>query len=346
MSNPKIITKLVNYQNIDQDNYLYEHPQRVEGGNTVCYDANCYYDLGDDTITPVFFETKPLITTTGIYSIGNEYMMDLEIPRGGKFLDFLLEEDELNINTVMENSEQWFGDEFPLEVVQEKYKASLLFRNQGENPILRTEIPSQNGMPKIEIFNEAGETMNISDIESNSRIACIVRKKALRFMKETFNTVYMVYKIKVFSTSNEEEHLLPPGDIFSDAEESDSDDEPADMPTTFTNVSTSVNDDDSSDDDALHLADSDLEDVLADSDEEQLPEEQQEHVEEPTDKLPTEQQVEEQQELEQATDMNDIELDLQEVNLSGGDSEELEDEVVNEDVNANITPQEFPDFDL
>jgi hypothetical protein len=324
MSNPKIITKLVNYQAIDQDNYLYEHPQRVEGGNTVCYDANCYYDLGEDTITPVFFETKPLITTTGIYSIGNEYMMDLEIPRGSKFLDFLLEEDELNINTVMENSEQWFGDEFPLEVVQEKYKGSLLFRNQGENPILRTEIPSQNGVPKIEIFNEAGESMNISDIDSNSRIACIIRKKSLRFMKETFNTVYMVYKIKLFSTSNEEEHLLPPGDIFSDAEESDSDDEPADIPTTFSNVSTP---DDSSDDESLHLADSDLEDILADSDEEQPTDEQNDNT-------------------ETENSLNDIEVNLEEVNLSGGDSEELEDEEVEEHTNNSIIPQSFPDFDI
>jgi hypothetical protein len=310
MSDPKIITKLVNYQNIDQDNYLYEHPQRVEGGNTVCYDANCYYDLGENTITPVFFETKPLITTTGIYSIGSEYMMDLEIPRGGKFLDFLLEEDEININTVMENSEQWFGDEFPLEVVQEKYKASLLFRNQGENPILRTEIPSQSGMPKIEIFNEAGESMNISDIGSNSKIACIIRKKSLRFMKETFTTVYMVYKLKVFSTVSEEENLLPPGDIFSEAEESDSDDEHVDIPTTFSNITN----DDSSDDESLHLDDSDLEDVLADSDEEN----------------------------------NIDDLNLQEINISdnGGDDEELSEESVSASLNTNITPQEFPDFDL
>ena len=89
MSNPNIVTKLVNYQNINQDNYLYEQPQRVEGGNTVCYDANCYYDLGENTITPVFFETKPLITTTGVYSIGNEYMLDLEIPVVVNFLIFI-----------------------------------------------------------------------------------------------------------------------------------------------------------------------------------------------------------------------------------------------------------------
>jgi hypothetical protein len=324
MSNPKIITKLVNYQAIDQDNYLYEHPQRVEGGNTICYDSNCYYDLGDDTITPVFFETKPLITTTGIYTIGNEYKMDLEIPRGSKFLDFLLEEDELNINTVMENSEEWFGDEFPLEVVQEKYKGSLLFRNQGENPILRTEIPSQGGIPKVEIFNEAGESMNISDIDSNSRIACIIRKKSLRFMKETFNTVYMIYKIKLFSTSSEEEHLLPPGDIFSEAEESDSDDEPVDMPMTFTNVSTPSSDNDSSDDESLHLDDSNLEEIIADSDSEIIADSDSE---------------------EEPQDIN-FDLDLQEVQLSGGDDEEIEDEPVKSDTNTNIIPQEFPDFDI
>jgi hypothetical protein len=334
MSNHKIITKLINYQAIDQDNYLYEHPQRVEGGNTICYDANCYYDLGDNTITPVFFETKPLITTTGIYTIGNEYKMDLEIPRGGKFLDFLLDEDELNINTVMENSEEWFGDEFPLEVVQEKYKGSLLFRNQGENPILRTEIPNQGGVPKVEIFNEAGESMNISDIDSNSRIACIIRKKSLRFMKETFNTVYMVYKIKVFSTTSEEENLLPPGDIFSDAENSDSDDEPADMPMTFSNVDKSSNDD-SSDDESLHLVDSDLEDVLEDSD----IEEDKYNIEENLNNVDEEQTT-----VDTENEFND--LDLQEVQLSGGDNEELDDEPVESDSVASITPQNFPDFDL
>lgn len=345
MSNPKIITKLVNYQAIDQDNYLYEHPQRVEGGNTVCYDANCYYDLGENTITPVFFETKPLITTTGIYTIGNEYKMDLEIPRGGKFLDFLLEEDELNINTVMENSEEWFGDEFPLEVVQEKYKGALLFRNQGENPVLRTEIPSQGGVPKIEIFNEAGETINISDIDSNSRIACIIRKKSLRFMKETFNTVYMVYKIKVFSTTTDEEHLLPPGDIFSDAE--DSDDEPADIPTTFSNISAPASDDESSDDESLHLVDSDLEDVLADSDverEDTNTEEQENTTEDEQEDTNTELQYTNTEETD--SELDDLELDLQEVQLSGGDNEELEEETVESDAVASITPQSFPDFDL
>lgn len=357
MSNPSIVTKLVNYQNINQDNYLYEQPQRVEGGNTVCYDANCYYDLGENTITPVFFETKPLITTTGIYSIGNEYMMDLEIPRGGKFLDFLLEEDELNINTVMENSEEWFGDQFPLEVVQEKYKGALLFRNQGENPILRTEIPSQNGVPKVEIFNEAGETMNISDIDSNSRIACIMRKKALRFMKETFNTVYMVYKIKVFSTTNEEENLLPPGDIFSDAEDSDSDDEPADIPSTFNNVMTGDNDAESSDDESLHIGESDIDDLLETDDEELQAEVEEQVAEEEStthqdnthEDTTTHQDTLAEETSTQDDDLSDLELDLEEVNLasgSGGDDEELEDELVENTSNASITPQDFPDFDL
>lgn len=366
MSNPKTVTKLLNYQNIDQDNYLYEQPQRVEGGNSVCYDANCYYDLGENTITPVFFETKQLITTTGIYNIGNEYMMDLEIPRGGKFLDFLLEEDELNINTVMENSEEWFGDEFPLEVVQEKYKGSLLFRNQGENPILRTEIPSQNSVPKIEIFNEAGESMNISDIDSNCRIACIMRKKGLRFMKETFNCVYMVYKIKVFSTSGEEENLLPPGDIFSDQEDSDSDDEPVDIPSTFSNVTNGDSDsDDDSDNESLHIGD--LDDALnsdSDDDEEYDNNDGNNGDNNNNDNNDDDDNGNDNNDDDNNNDNNEsdnetgdeeddelagLELDLQEVNLTsgtGGDEEELGEEQVDTSSNVCITPQAFPDFEL
>lgn len=356
----KIVTRLINFNNIEQGNYLYENPQRVEGGNY--YESNCFYNLeeddeGNQCITPVFFETKPLITPTGIYNIGNDYMLDLEIPRGSKLLDFLMEEDDLNINTVMENSEEWFGKEFPLSAVQEKYKSCILFKNQGSNPVLRVNINSSNNMPKIEIFNEAGESMDISDVESNCRVACIMRKKGLSFYRETFKPTYTVYKIKLFSNSStESDNLLPPGDIFSDAESSSDNDTDDDMPETFNDVNDNDSDNESVDIEKELFNINNLENEVSDDSEEDSEEDSNNDSDDSDNNSNDEDEHDndENDDTENNNNVNDdldLELNLEEVNITsgdGGEDEELEEDSVNNNTtsSSSITAQELPDFDF
>jgi hypothetical protein len=207
--------KLLNYQNINTDKYEYLEP--VKASN--CYMSSCVYNIDGSNRLPYYFQTPRLHTPTGIYKIRNEYKMDLIIPVDSPFLEYLINEDDKNIQITSDNSEEWFDEHFTNQEVSDKYKTSLIFRQGGEDPILRVNIPSYRGNPKCEVFDVKGKECDWSAVQPESQLIGILEKIGIKFYKEVLTGEYELHKIKVYNHA--EQSKLPKGYLFQDEESED-----------------------------------------------------------------------------------------------------------------------------
>jgi hypothetical protein len=208
MSESKFI---IRFSNVDRNKYVYYSPVTAKNGVVEC---RCEYKQDNNKTVPFFFESPKLIAASGIISLDNKFYIDLVVPMASPFLDWLLAEDEKNIDVTADNSEDWLGERTSVEEISQGYKTSLVFRSQDKNPILRVNIPNNRGKPGIEVFDNNKKLTTISEVVPGVEVACIMEKQPLRFYRDKFTGEYLIYKLKVCSTSQVVK--LPPGYIFSE----------------------------------------------------------------------------------------------------------------------------------
>ena len=208
MSESKFI---IRFSKVDRNKYVYYSPVTAKNGVVEC---RCEYKQDNNKTVPFFFESPKLIAATGIISLDNKFYIDLIVPMASDFLDWLLAEDEKNIEVTADNSEDWLGERTSVEEISQGYKTSLVFRSQDKDPILRVNIPNNRGKPGIEVFDNNKKLTTISEVIPGVEVACIMEKQPLRFYRDKFTGEYLIYKLKVCSTSQVVK--LPPGYIFSE----------------------------------------------------------------------------------------------------------------------------------
>ena len=208
MSESKFI---IRFSKVDRNKYVYYSPVTAKNGVVEC---RCEYKQDNNKTVPFFFESPKLIAATGIISLDNKFYIDLVVPMASEFLDWLLAEDEKNIEATANNSEDWLGERTSVEEISQGYKTSLIFRSQDKDPILRVNIPNNRGKPGIEVFDNNKKLTTISEVVPGVEVACIMEKQPLRFYRDKFTGEYLIYKLKVCSTSQVVK--LPPGYIFSE----------------------------------------------------------------------------------------------------------------------------------
>ena len=265
--------KLLNYQSINTDKYEFLEP--VKANN--CYLSTCIYNLDGTNRLPYYFQTPKLYTTTGIYKIRNDYKMDLVIPVDDPFLAYLINEDDKNIQVTSDNSEEWFDEHFTTQEVSDKYKTSLIFRQGGEDPILRVNISSYRNKPRCEVFDVKGKECDYSFIQPESYIVGILEKVGINFYKDILTGGYELHKVKVYN--HLEQSKLPKGYIFDDDNVND-DDENLEDDSDDDDDDENLEDDSDDDDDDENLEDDsddddddeNLEDDSDDDDDDENPE--------------------------------------------------------------------------
>lgn len=210
--------KLLNYKNLLFDKYEYNQPFKTQNGT---YLSICNYRLSRSEQVPFFIETPKLKTVSGIIKLENKFYIDLELSHSGDvglFYNFLLKNDENNISICHENSEEWFGQRMPLNVIQQCYKTPIILKSGGQLPVIRMHIPSYKGNIMCEIYNHKKELINdFSCINENDVVVMIVEFGGIMFSSQTFVPYYEVQKIKIFK--DKDERNLPSGYLFSDLDE-------------------------------------------------------------------------------------------------------------------------------
>lgn len=214
MSSPAISSdfKLLDFRYVNRDKYEYSDLEKVNPRMMV---SNCYYAYDQSRKYLYYFETPRVRTLTEVYKVGDRFMLDLVVPLGSLFMDYLVSEDETNISATIDNSVNWFGSQIPPEVASEKYKSSLILRSGGEDPVFRVNIPSYRGKPVLEVYDNMRRPIDISRIKPDMEIACICQKVGIRFSNTTFSGEYDCFKIKI-TQQQVSAPKIPTGYVFND----------------------------------------------------------------------------------------------------------------------------------
>lgn len=210
--------KILNYKNLMFDKYEYLQPHKTNSGN---YISICNYKLSRNELLPFLFETPKIKLASGIMNIDNKYYLDLELSQTneiGLFYQFILKNDDHNIDVCHCNSKEWFGHTMPISVIQNYYKSPIILRSNGLLPIIRVRLPSYKGNILTELYNVRKERIDdLTIINEGDYIMGIIEYTGLSFGSQIFSPCYELQKIKIYKDN--ENRNIPTGYLFSDTNE-------------------------------------------------------------------------------------------------------------------------------
>ena len=364
--------KLLNYKHINRDKYRYMPP--VDSGEGY-HQSECLYDYdqtGKNMIAH-YIQTPRLLAATSIYMLENKHYLDVVVPYGSQFLEYLTSDDEKNILATSEHSgdADWFSSHYSVDDVVDQYVSPLVFRGNSDDPVMRLEVPSYQGKPLCEVFDVNQQLATTDLVKPGTEVIGVISKDGLRFFADRLTGTYTLHKLKVLTDKDQAKKQLPRGYLFDDEQEDqkdqedqedqenddtsdDDDDEDVgaeDMGIlTDEDVDLDISDDDDSDseeeqdedgeeiqdEDGEEVQDEDGEEVLYDDEGEEVHEEEGEEVHEEEGEEVHEEEGDELDKIQFTPELgeNREELvidDLTNINLDldGGDDEEVEEEEIN-----------------
>ncbi len=219
---------VLDYRQIDLDNLRYNAPRKINGK----YMAKVkYYDEKNDFMENIIIKLDSLKCRSSIIISENRCYLELELEADDdKLYNFFADLDDVNINMAYKNSKDWFGEEFPLDIIDDYHKQFIRLGGKNKKPSIKIKIPYEEGKILLENFNE-------NHFQKDKTINCIIEYDGLRFLKQQFTsewtlTGYEVENQYEFKEMTEEEvneieeiqqmtEIVPMGEIVSTEEEID-----------------------------------------------------------------------------------------------------------------------------
>ena len=110
--------------------------------------------------------------------------LEVEVPNNKMDLyDLFLSLDDKNIKTTVQNSNDWFGKDLPLEAIDDMYKRSSKPFKKNTNPKIRLRLPVIKNEIKCAVYDQKRVFVDINEIKENSDIILIIHIRGLKFLK-------------------------------------------------------------------------------------------------------------------------------------------------------------------
>ena len=143
--------KVIDYKKFQLSKLVYDKPVKSKGG---CLMTKTGYKLDNQTI-PIYIQTPKLKTNSGIILNDTRSYIDLELDKNHLgFYEFITNLDEQNLTTTHSNSEEWFGQTLPMDVIDDFYNSPLKMSKLEKAPNVKFKIPVSKGRPLCEIFGK------------------------------------------------------------------------------------------------------------------------------------------------------------------------------------------------
>ena len=189
--------KVFDFNEINLKHFTYEKPQKK--GQS--YFSNLSYKQH----TPIHLITPKLRCLSSISDIisNKSSTIDVElISKDHAFYDFFTNLDLKNVQTTFSNSEQWFGKEIPIELIDDMYKRTNKPIKKDEKPKLSFKLPFYKEQLQCPIYNQTNDLINIDNIEPNIELSMCLHIKGLKILRSTYYCDIYVSQIKVFQKQN------------------------------------------------------------------------------------------------------------------------------------------------
>ena len=142
------------------------------------------------------------------------------IPNGKYGLyDFFLSLDDENIKQTVKNTNEWFGKEIPLEVIDTMYKRiSQPFRKES-NPKLKFQLPVLRQQIQCGIYNQQRVFQDISEVKEKTEVILVLHIRGLKILKHSFHCDCYVSQIKVYQPIEERYNIIKDYSIIDEGDD-------------------------------------------------------------------------------------------------------------------------------
>ena len=187
--------KVIDYKKFQLSKLVYDKPVKSKGG---CLMTKTGYKLDNQTI-PVCIQTPKLKTNTGIILNDTRSYIDLELDKNHLgFYEFITNLDEQNLTTTHSNSEEWFGQTLPMDVIDDFYNSPLKMSKLEKAPNVKFKIPVSKGRPICEIFGENARPLDHSLVTKDTEVICILQLVGIKYYKQRFECDWQVLQMRAF----------------------------------------------------------------------------------------------------------------------------------------------------
>ena len=116
---------ILDYRTINLNRVIYNEPIKVKGN---CLLTQTKYNYNEKNI-PIYIQTSRMKTINGLVMNDTRSYIELEINKNHvSFYDFINSLDEHIVNVTYTNSENWFEQKLPLDVIEDFYNSPVKIR--------------------------------------------------------------------------------------------------------------------------------------------------------------------------------------------------------------------------
>jgi len=169
--------------NFNFDNLIYNKPRKEHGR----YIGKIKYKvIGKKAHQKIIIKTPRLKCVEDLKITEDRCSIELQLFNNNvDFYQFLIKFDDKNIMSAFRNRNEWFGKDFPLDIIDEFYKP-ILKMNSNKCPTLRVKI----------LYDEL-KNFDLELLKKDSELICYLECVGLRFLTQQFT---MVWKLNYFTT--------------------------------------------------------------------------------------------------------------------------------------------------
>ena len=175
---------------------------------------NAIGDIVDAEGKPYYLHLKKNACET-VHTAGNRAYCDIELDEAASTVLHIL--DKVSINTVHERSPEWFGEEIPVDVVEQFYRSCVSKRRGREGTFLRAKVGFQKQAAIIKVIEDYEEdeedeefaeenvaelgdgAVEVSTLEAyaGKHVEFVVQLRTIRFLKQTFCLEFVLHHVRV-----------------------------------------------------------------------------------------------------------------------------------------------------
>ena len=174
------------YNNVEISKISYSNPDKYKGS----YICTSKYDNED-----LYIQTPMMTNLDGVHKTDTRAHIDLYFEKDHlSFYKFLGDMDDNNIQTIHNNSQQWFNKSIDMDILEDLYSTPLKHKNP---PKFKLKVPLSRGKVDITIIDSENKPVEPSDIPNDCKLVVLMKYIGLKFLKEQVLSEWLPVQIKV-----------------------------------------------------------------------------------------------------------------------------------------------------
>ena len=206
------MSNIIRCDDVDINKINYTKPEK----NGQSYFSSISYG---DTLKPLYIQTPKLISKSNISDMKNKKIpyLDVEVPHGKmNIYDCLLSLDDNNIKTTVKKSDEWFGKDIPLEVIDDMYRRTTKPFKKNTCPTLRLRLPVIKNEIKCGVYNQKRIFIGTDQVKDNVEVVLILHVRGLKILKSSYYCDCYITQIKVFQDTETKFNIIKDYSIIDD----------------------------------------------------------------------------------------------------------------------------------